>query len=72
MIFHGEDDGNIVDASTVRFHARFLVFIPPCVYLGVFHAVFPSLRGFASSFSLAASHIHTHKTVDAGDSVPGP
>ena len=72
MIFHGEDDGNIVDASSALLHARFLVFVPPCVHLGVFRLVFPTLRVFASSFSLAASHTHTHKIVDAGDSVPGP
>ena len=72
MIFDGEDDGNIVDASTVRFHARFLVFVSPCAYLGVFHQIFPSFRVFASFSLLATLHTHTHKTVGARGGVPRP
>ena len=72
MIFRGEDDGNIVDASTVRFHARFLVFIPPCVYLGVFRLIFPPLHVFASFPSLAMLHTRAHKVVEARGRVPRP
>ena len=36
VVFHGEDDGNIVDASFMPFCVFFLFFVPPSVYLVFF------------------------------------
>ena len=36
VIFRGEDDGDIVEASTVCFLAHFLVFVPPLCVLSRF------------------------------------
>ena len=50
----------------------FLFLCPLCVYLAIFHAIFPSLRVCASSPPSATSHTHSYRIVGAGDSVPGP
>ena len=72
MVFRGEDDGDIVEASFLPLSCVFLVFRPPECVLSISHVIFPCFPCVSPLSSPPTPYTHCMRLVGARDRGPRP